>query len=61
MAKAETMVVRMTGNLLRASRMNGVYIPDNGETVELDKVSAETLIARGFAVDPKADDAEDSE
>lgn len=39
----------MTGNLLKASRMNGVLLPGVGEVVDLDRDSAERLIAAKHA------------
>lgn len=57
---SELVEVEMTTNLFRASRMNGILIPDVGEVVELDEDSAQRLVAAKHAK-RVGDDAEADE
>lgn len=54
---SELVEVKMTRNLFRASRMNGVLIPDVGEVVELDADSAKRLVDAKHAEYVNVEDA----
>ena len=43
----------MTGNGLQYSRMEGVLIPGEGETVDLPESAAEVLVEKGYAEYPE--------